>query len=46
MVTSPGTNFPNFTTEENTGKNIFFQTIPNGDGACFGCHNNRSFHKC
>ena len=25
MVTSPGANFPNFTTEENTGKNIFFR---------------------
>jgi cytochrome c peroxidase len=43
MVASPGVNFPNFTTEENTGKNIFFQTIPNGGGACFGCHTTEAF---
>lgn len=43
MVGSPGANFPNFTTEENTGKNIFFQTIPNGGGACFGCHTTEAF---
>lgn len=43
MVASPGANFPNFTSEENTGKNIFFQTIPNGGGACFGCHTTEAF---
>ena len=43
MVANPGANFPNFTTEENTGKNIFFQTIPNGGGACFGCHTTEAF---
>ena len=43
MVASPGANFPNFTTAENTGKNIFFQTIPNGGGACFGCHTTEAF---
>lgn len=43
MVASPGANFPNFTIEENTGKNIFFQTIPNGGGACFGCHTTEAF---
>ena len=43
MVASPGANFPNFTAEENTGKNIFFQTIPNGGGACFGCHTTEAF---
>lgn len=43
LVASPGANFPNFTTEENTGKNIFFQTIPNGGGACFGCHTTEAF---
>ncbi|RXR30091.1 cytochrome-c peroxidase [Flavobacterium piscinae] len=43
MVAFPGANFPNFTTEENTGKNIFFQTIPNGGGACFGCHTTEAF---
>jgi cytochrome c peroxidase len=40
---SPGANFSNFTTEENTGKNLFFQTIPNGGGACFGCHTTEAF---
>lgn len=43
LVASPGANFPNFTTEENSGKNIFFQTIPNGGGACFGCHTTEAF---
>lgn len=40
---SPGANFPNFTAEENLGKSIFFQTIPNGGGACFGCHTTEAF---
>lgn len=43
LVASPGANFPNFTAEENLGKNIFFQTIPNGGGACFGCHTTEAF---
>lgn len=43
LSTSPGANFPNFTDEENTGKNLFFQTIPNGGGACFGCHTTEAF---
>jgi cytochrome c peroxidase len=43
MVASPGANFPNFTDEENLGKNLFFQTIPNGGGACFGCHTTEAF---
>lgn len=40
---APGANFPNFTAEENLGKNLFFQTIPNGGGACFGCHTTEAF---
>ena len=40
---SPGGNFANFTAEENLGKNIFFQTIENGGGACFGCHTTEAF---
>jgi cytochrome c peroxidase len=40
---APGANFANFTAEENTGKNIFFRTIPNGGGACFGCHTTEAF---
>jgi cytochrome c peroxidase len=43
LSASPGANFPNFTAEENLGKNIFFQTIPNGGGACFGCHTTEAF---
>jgi len=40
---TPGANFPNFTAEENMGKRIFFQPIPNGGGACFGCHTTEAF---
>lgn len=43
LSNSPGANFPNFTDEENLGKNLFFQTIPNGGGACFGCHTTEAF---
>jgi cytochrome c peroxidase len=43
MSASPGASFPNFTAEENLGKNLFFQTIPNGGGACFGCHTTEAF---
>jgi cytochrome c peroxidase len=43
MSRSPGANFPNFTAEENLGKSIFFQTIDNGGGACFGCHTTEAF---
>lgn len=39
----PGANFSNFTDEENLGKSLFFQTIPNGGGACFGCHTTEAF---
>ncbi|MEY4934256.1 MAG: hypothetical protein RIS64_615 [Bacteroidota bacterium] len=42
QVTMPGAPFPNFTTEENTGKNFFLQPIPQG-GACFGCHTTEAF---
>ncbi|MFC3096111.1 cytochrome-c peroxidase [Alteromonas sediminis] len=43
MVTTPGENFPNFTEQENRGKALFFRTIPNGGGACFGCHTTEAF---
>ncbi len=43
MVATPAANFPNFSAEENTGKNIFFQSIPNGGGSCFGCHTTEAF---
>jgi cytochrome c peroxidase len=39
----PGDNFVNFTAEENLGKDLFFRTIPNGGGACFGCHTTEAF---
>ena len=42
-VTTSGAPFANFTTQENQGKNLFFQPIPNGGGACFGCHTTESF---
>jgi cytochrome c peroxidase len=40
---TPGAPFPNFTTEENTGTNIFFQPVANGGGGCFGCHTTEAF---
>lgn len=43
QVSAPGPNFPNFTAEENLGKQLFLQTIPNGGGACFGCHTTEAF---
>lgn len=43
LSVAPGGNFSNFTAEENQGKNIFFRTIPNGGGACFGCHTTEAF---
>lgn len=43
VSSTPGANFPNFTSEENLGKTIFFATIPNGGGACFGCHTTEAF---
>jgi cytochrome c peroxidase len=42
-ASNPGANFNNFTIEENLGKTLFFQTIPNGGGACFGCHTTEAF---
>jgi cytochrome c peroxidase len=43
MAPNPGAPFSNFTAQENTGKGLFFQTIPNGGGACFGCHTTEAF---
>ncbi|MGV6831419.1 MAG: cytochrome-c peroxidase [bacterium] len=43
LAAAPGANFTNFTDEENLGKNLFFQTIANGGGACFGCHTTEAF---
>jgi cytochrome c peroxidase len=43
MVNGPGANFPNFTAEENLGKQLFILPVPNGGGACFGCHTTEAF---
>jgi cytochrome c peroxidase len=43
QVAGPGAPFPNFTAQENEGKQLFLQTIPNGGGACFGCHTTEAF---
>lgn len=43
MVNTPGANFPNFTAEENLGKNLFFAPVQNGGGGCFGCHTTEAF---
>jgi cytochrome c peroxidase len=43
QVSGPGPDFPNFTAEENQGKQLFLRTIPNGGGACFGCHTTEAF---
>jgi cytochrome c peroxidase len=43
QVNNPGANFPNFTAAENAGKQLFFQPIQNGGGACFGCHTTEAF---
>ncbi len=38
QVTSPLDEFPNFTTEENEGKRLFFTPIADGGGSCASCH--------
>jgi len=43
LVNNPGANFPNFTAEENQGKQLFLQPIANGGGGCFGCHTTEAF---
>ncbi len=43
LVNNRNANFPNFTTEENLGKQLFLAPIPNGGGGCAGCHNSEAF---
>lgn len=43
QVNNPGAPFPNFTPEENQGKQLFLTPIPNGGGGCFGCHTTEAF---
>lgn len=43
QVNRPNLDFPNFTTEENLGKQLFFAPPANGGGGCAGCHNSEAF---
>jgi len=43
QVNSLTENFPNFSSEENLGKNIFFSTSPSRGAACFVCHTSEAF---
>ncbi len=43
MTNTPGANFPNFSAEENLGKDLFFRPVTRGGGACFGCHTTEAF---
>lgn len=38
QVSSNYTNFPNFTSQENLGKLLFFNSPSNGGAGCFRCH--------
>lgn len=40
---SMGAPFPNFTAEENAGKQLFLQPLLNGGFGCFGCHTTEAF---
>ena len=43
LVDDPLENFPNFTNQENQGKNLFFRAPGNGVIACGGCHTTEAF---
>jgi cytochrome c peroxidase len=43
LVNNPAANFPNFTAEENTGKQLFILPTQNGGAGCFGCHTTEAF---
>ncbi|NCP84215.1 MAG: c-type cytochrome [Bacteroidetes bacterium] len=43
QVTSMGADFPNFTAQENLGKQLFIRSVTNGGGGCFGCHTTEAF---
>jgi cytochrome c peroxidase len=43
QVTSPTIDFPNFSTSENNGKNLFIQTTALGGLGCIGCHATEAF---
>ncbi|MFN3199800.1 MAG: cytochrome-c peroxidase [Bradymonadia bacterium] len=43
QVNNPGQPFPNFTAEENRGKQIYLGPAGNGGGGCAACHGVESF---
>jgi cytochrome c peroxidase len=43
FVSSPLTDFPNFTEAENLGKQLFFKPVSEGGGNCFSCHTTEAF---
>jgi cytochrome c peroxidase len=43
QVAGDGAPFPNFTQQENQGKNLFLQPPPQGGAGCAGCHNPPEF---
>jgi cytochrome c peroxidase len=42
-VAHPRDDFPNFTTQENKGKKLFFEPISSGGMACIECHSTEAF---
>ncbi|MEP7355528.1 MAG: cytochrome c peroxidase [Acidobacteriota bacterium] len=43
QVTDPGIPFPNFTTQENRGKQLFLTPPPQGGANCIACHRGEAF---
>ncbi len=43
QVATPGAPFPNFTQQENQGKQLFLLPVNNGGAGCFGCHSTEAF---
>jgi len=43
QVNNNTSNFPNFTTQENEGKDLFFTPPPLGGAGCFRCHGSAEF---
>ena len=43
QVPNPNAPFPNFTPQENQGKQLFLQPVQNGGAGCFACHTTEAF---
>ena len=43
QVNSPLTPFPNFTQQENAGKNLFMRPLPGTQASCVACHMSEAF---